>query len=826
MNLAPPSRAALARPTLPPATVDLSTVGLNRGRMTLSSFSVPSQAPMGDVSVLGRNPFGAPETRLTERAEVALLVPSYAAAAPPGDLRILEDETNGEAPIPQGTSPDAFGQQVRAVAAGNLDGDGEEELIFAVAAGGGLSLRVFDERPDGLMGWTELVFTSTSLPLDQIEIVTGDFDGDKRDEIAVTLSRSPHVSLVANRTYMWVYDDPQEACRLMAFRYWGDDDGYGSHASYRMAAGDVDADGRDELVLVRRGIGFDSQMTLLGSSLRMSLWGWSETSDDMEPLTQQQPTLATPFNLPANAHPVKIVIGQFDDDEAEEVLVTTPYARSGGMSVELFLYDHSGPNGSFHLMGRGDFAALLNGDPYYDAAYDVCAVDRFGQGRDDIALFRKVSGGLSIVDCLRYDQASDAWTAERVFDDVATYSVDTLTVRAADTDANGAEELYASYCWGSGDYKAVWVFAIEDGPAPTNRRIASYGSNRPGPTVPLTIVPLDLDADGFEVRYTGVSEYVVSNPVPLTLMAAVPTKAGISQNTDFSGTSYSVGSGTGVETSLITSTTITAKLGADWEDISGLFGASAKATFARETSTTNTVSSRTTFVTGYTGAYDDDVIVFAAHLYLTHEYEIVSAPDPGTIGALFTIDQPVDTNVYKWTVPFYNASVNPDRRIDTDLLGHTIGDPRTYRTRSQMQQHTSGFVGWASQGGVTVGQGNGFNRLEIDLEFENATTEQEVVELGAEASFKAWGASVEGSFSAGDGSAYTVSTNGRTVYEGVVGDIADHGEYQLWNYEWGMAVYHPWRLSDLFNNPTGSWLPGGYPLTVIDFWVDPTGTGY
>jgi len=803
---------------------------LNGGQLAFSGFAPVSAPPIGapgSIQVdLDANPLGRRDTRLLDRSEIMLFTRSFDASAPPSDLRTLDDEGANEAVLPGLTSADSFGQNVRAAAAGNFDGDGEDEALVAVAEPGRLVVHQVDRQSGGGFAWSLRHSTSTSHNMRDIALIPGDFDGDGRDEHAVIMCTDVQTIAAPHQTYLWVYDDPVDGGVLIGSRHFSGDDGYGAHIGYRGQAGDIDGDGLDELVLVRRGQGLDPALFLTGSTVRVSVFEWSEGSGQVVARVLNQYLTGALFNFPANDNPVKVVTAQLDSGDAEEIVVTWPYALSGGMGVRMRVLKYDGATQSVSVAESSDFAAVLNGDPDFDSAYDICAVDRTGGGRDELALFRKVAGAQSQVDVLRWSGSQSGWTGERVFDDVGTYSVDTLTVRAADTDADGGEEIIASYCWGSSNSKAVWVYAIEPGATPTNRRIANYASATQGATVPLIVVPLDLDADGLQLRYTGEARYRISNPVPLTLMAAVPTKEEISQNTAFSGTSYFAASGAGVETALTTSTTITAAFGAEYEDITGLFGASVKATVASEMSETESVSSRTTFVTGYTGAYDSDVIVFAAHLYLTHEYEVVSAPDPATVGALITIDQPLDTNVYKWTVPFYNQSVPAKYHIGTDLIAHDVGDPSSYRTRAAMAQHTQGYVRWSTPNAATVGQGGGFNTVAIDLESENATTTQERIDLGGETSFKAWGVAVEGSFAIGEGSAYTVATHTSTVYEGVVGDIADPGDYGAWSYNWGMEVYHPWRLADLFNEPTGFWGPGGYPLVVIDFWVEPTGSAY
>ena len=817
-----PTRGRQLPPRTAPApdrtqTVDLRTVALNAP----ITFQTDRDPQLSQVDV--QSPFSEPETMLLERHELGFFMASADNVSVGGTALILDDAANGEGNLPGSLSSNSMGRNVRDAVSADIDNDGRDEMVVLARNSDRFQVYRVDVNPQGVSSWQLL---STLDPLSTNEMVegtltVGDFDGDKRDEIAVFRT----VGLIdgmGNTSSVWVLDDPVDGGGMLFEQHYGASDEYGPYNNYSGIAADVDGDGDEELILQRQGQNGSK------GNVRFTLLDWSHDQNAFWTRVYKQWVFQNTLPTLGYQMTSKSAAGQFDGDSADEIVLFSTWPRSttnAYLTVDQYNFDVAANR--FETVARATFSGNHEIVPFAESAIDVCAFDRYGDGKEWIGIISKTLGGDAGIRALRLNPSDGSWFSDSLSDDIPTQS-DAVSLAAADSNGDSTEELYAGFSWGASTYKSAWVELIYGDGVTESRRLPIYGSvtsTSAANTRPLILAPGEYDGDGLRVRYQG-STIRISNPVPLTLLAAVPTKAGINQNYLGSSSGYSIAMGSGTETTYSTSTTITAAVGYEFEEFTGTFGATVKATMERESSTTSTSSTTTTFVTGYEAGNEADVIVFASNNYLVHEYRIMDAVEPGSVGQTFSIDVPLETRISKWTVPYYNSLVPLQYQMTSDLLPHTVGDPSTYRNFSEMANLTANLVSWRTPSIINVGQGlGGYVSSAIELASENATTEQTELALGASASFKAFGVTAEGSISMGNGSAYTVSTNQETVYGAQIGDIAA-SDYSTWAYGIGLSVYQAWRIADTSNQPTGQWLPGGYPLTVINFWVDPFGAGY
>jgi len=130
----------------------------------------------------------------------------------------------------------AYSDQFRggsSVAYGDIDGDGQAEIVTGAGTGGGPHIRVFKEDGREIANF----FPFHASYRGGIEVATGDIDGDGRDEIAVSQ---------ASGGQAWIKVYRVDQTRTVV----GEWNAFGSvESGADIAMGDVDGDGQDEVIV-------------------------------------------------------------------------------------------------------------------------------------------------------------------------------------------------------------------------------------------------------------------------------------------------------------------------------------------------------------------------------------------------------------------------------------------------------------------------------------------------------------------------------------------------------------------------------------------------
>ncbi|MFI6318573.1 FG-GAP repeat protein [Nonomuraea sp. NPDC050556] len=359
----------------------------HKQQLSQDSPGVPGAAEAGDSfgSALAVGDFdGDGCDDLAVGASEEFSGPQHPGADGNGVVQVFHGASGGLRPAGQlalaRPSSDRFGA---ALAAGDLDGDGDDELVVgapSLGKGGGIVVHGLEGRKPFTL--TQRSIGQQGLVTDQwgTALATGDFDGDGREELAVgapadtvTLDGQGSVTLVDVR-------------KRRGVRYTQDSSGFKGKAEKwdafggSLAAADFDADGRDDLAIGVPGEGFNSNQRAMdyGEGMVQVVYGsagglrtgrreaWSQRVLKGEPRYYDRfgaSLAAGDFNGDGDA---ELAIG-VPGESAVQVLAA---ARKGGLTrVGNLLIKGSGRDFGAALaalpLGGGRFKALSVGKPVY-----------------------------------------------------------------------------------------------------------------------------------------------------------------------------------------------------------------------------------------------------------------------------------------------------------------------------------------------------------------------------------------------------------------------------------------------------------------------------
>lgn len=760
-----------------------------------------------DEHAPGFHPLGDDSFRVLARDELFTIF-----SKPRGGnfFELREDPEAGYGKVNEISSLFSSSESLRGAVSGQMDEDVEDELLVAVTSDAGKKLQIVqvDRLPTGQYQRTPLqTIPSAAWAFADARVSLGDLDGDGRQEIIV-VARSGAFQKSAAAGQVWAFDHPE--------------DGGGQLLSYARNAGhidlfglpiDVDGDGDKELV-----IGMSGDTTSSGRYV-IRLYDLEEGKATM---TQRHGWV---YLFSGTDHrDSRAVVGDFDADGNEDLAwVGYKLNSSAGrseFSIKLFEWLPTRSWSQYANWSLIDFYSTAQAPWNW-------AITAFSPsiGRDDLAVMH-VSGGDYNYTALHYDRNLSRFSYQLKSVD-RRLSGQSISLAASDVDSDGSQEvqigmLYYGTTNGYLDYgymehgdqaELVWQDRIAIGTSPT------ASSSHPAPV----LVPGDFDADGFAIRHTGRRSPKVGDPIPIAVLSAPPTVDGISQNYDDTESSYETGVTQGESIGVTTHSAVTYSASAGF-DLFGLIGVGGRASLQKGLEKTETSSQQESIVRGHRGAYDADVIIFQGTLYETYEYMIIASSDPTAIGSLISLDIPIDANTYNWTVDYYNSTVAPEDQIGKDVLTHTPGDIQTYPRKKDLDGILDGHVHWDFPGTQSVGQGKASDYQFVSFVVEKATEEQRTITKGYGGGLS-FGISVDADREDTEGATHGVFFASETTFGADVGKIEDPVEYRAWNYNWGFSIQTVGRNADADNNP-GGYSSRKHSFKYLRYWAEPTGTGY
>lgn len=728
--------------------------------------------------------------------------------------------------VSNGPEPSAIRQAVQA----DIDKDGLEELIVVYRAPdeGSLALLVYEDEPTGLITGQSLIVSTLSVH--HIALASGDLDGDGYDEIIIALSSdaiaqilfientlgalslsATEISLsqsfsgsdvrisldtgnidfdpsletvvVVNEYFenpnpngtsrYMVFDDKNHDFDQLTRRSVHSDVNNGTAIVADVSLGDIDGDNLDEIVLA--GLThFDPNGTCDYTYFLLALDDWHGSTDN---IPAELGTRVESFNFNDNCADsalqlrfVHINTGDFDGDGYEEI------------QANQFLYD--------------DFLQQPEWTPFFYTAGDFTGV------------------ALLPVDRLFAD--NDGFTG--------LFSQDTSTVITGDFSQDKRMDI-AFYSQHSNEVE-IWGISDPDAGnsivAGTWKKLSTIGVTQQAAAEVIRpiLVSVNLNHDSLAIAFdAGEYQLAFTEPVIIAALAAAPCFTDLGQNTDACRTSYGTAESTTValDQSLTISAGITVGFEHEFSDpitAIRISQVSAKLKTTASLSLSHSASYTYTERVVYTTGPVEDSVIFTSIPYDRYTYTVTSHPDESLIGEKVIVSMPRAPVTLQVARDFYNANVmHGGPLIDESVFQHTAGRPMTYPNEQQKDAMISGYSSifptqWAYDiGPQTVGQGSGDTNLEINI----ATDTGFGVGIGIETEFEAEMSAgpVVAGFSIGVSheSSLQIVHGSESLYSGSVANLPSES-FAANYYSWGLFTY----VQDDH--------PSGRPFEVINYWVE------
>lgn len=706
-----------------------------------------------------------------------------------------------------GGTPDALWATdgaLRRAAAGDFDGDGREETaIVYQTPGETLDLVIREGTPDHSVGERMVVGTQE---VDEVFLAAGDLDGDGVDDLVLAEKRGEvmQVSLLIN-------SDGRFRPEGAGLSFEG-----GDHIVIEL--GNLDYDAPAELALViNEGREGDS------SRARFAVY-----DDIVAGLTELEAGLLT-VALPDEVLTIRgggIALADVDGDGLDEVVRGGLTAIGRLCNLETYaaleVRDDSvhglSPLTANKVRFRDRRQPCSSGASHRLSIFPIQGLDLDGDGAEEIHALEWIYEDLLSTDGTLIELATlpqEEWLSRASSGSIVRIHWSTSSWAVGDVNSDGRQDLlyYVQRLGGGGDQSVqAWGLDMVDGWKMLTE-VATTFTNRDD--LKPQVVPVDLDEDlgSMGLRFSeGSHQLVFTEPVIIAALAAAPCDTSSGQDVSACRTSYGTAMSSMMSQTNGVSVTAGVSVGYKAEGNVGLISGSVEAAVSTKAALRNyrtTAYTLRTAVRRETGPLEDSVI-FTSIPYDVYTYEILSHPNPDLVGEELEVRLPREPITIMATVDFYNQRLAPGGlAIDASIFAHTAGDPSTYRSVSEKDRLLRGATGVESSE-VDVGQGGGTSTVEIST-FESTTTGrsfQVETTLDIKVSAGAFGQSVFGGFSVGVGADRDMSvTRGtETLYSGSVPNIPQ-GDLSN-GYSFGLFAY-------LYEDAAT-----GMSFEVLDYWVE------
>jgi hypothetical protein len=646
-------------------------------------------------------------------------------------LVTVEDESNGFLTLEHflGLEPDVTNVSVVGL---DTDGDGVDELAIGLTQGNQVVLQFVRSRAGGFETFGRRLELAPVLPAPTawLQLASGNVDHDRGQELLAVIDEEQRdfQGNPSNAARFLLLDDAAAGFATLALEPVQGRDQTGTLRTAIVASpalGDVDGDGRDEI--------------LLGGLYQHAASG----------------------SCPTAAY---LLLARDDADHA--------FAALGGRAFEHFYDDCDSPDrplvrtvhlNALDVDGDGRAEVQANRFLFEDWAEAAPWTEVMGWRLPETAFWR--SGNFGHLERNTSAVVTGDFTGDER-DDVAIYRQDTSEIAVYGVSETSVPSV-----------------------ASKMRSIPVAFHNAQTPINPILVpVNVDTDSPVLKYS-EGEYRLVFTEPIVLAALAAAPFKSGIAQNVDACSTAFGNTQTIGSESERSVSLTASASVGVNLDggaltqsEFELKVTATAEAT--RVTSHAYTLSKTILFTSGPR----EDLVVFTTVPLDQYTFTVVSHPDPALVGETVVVNLPRDPITLQAERDFYNRTVPAGSvRIDERIFRHVLGDPGSYPTRSE-KTGLLAQNGGLEVGPVGVGQGTGSTEVTLEVGTEIGQGGELELGFEVELEVTGGSVLAGASFGASTSDTFRVTSGRSTTYTGVIGAI-DGADFSTHRYSFGLFTY-------------------------------------
>lgn len=606
-------------------------------------------------------------------------------------------------------------------------------------------------------------------------MAAGDLDGDGRDELVLVEAGQIYVLDDIRRDFATLQHITLENLDPNSDTY------------IRVALADYDMDGSDEIVVVNGEA---------NSHIQAEYTIFDDLANDPDmshPLISAQ-GIYTTVSATVQLHTAGVVTGDFDGDGLPETAFAGQRMDSSAYAV-MILDTYMDADSRVRFNFLNDSIGDNNEKGYFIPP--MAAGDMDGDGVDELVVWE---------DVYRLSTAQ----GEIVYDDLWGNEALTLELCGDRDDAPSADVLSLGDV--TGDKRADVVFYTDGG---DRIRVVSVKSDGrlgyediivgSGPSRPTLCLP-NVDDDSAVLEFLS-HEVLFTDPIVVAVIASPPYWEGVNGGDQgYEGsTSFGYISGQSAEESQSHGFSVGVSFGTSFELPYGIASAELKTTVENSFNWGVASTHEVTESWGYTTTLGEDKVVFTAIPFDVYYYRTLSSPDPEQIGETVTINIPRSPGKYHQELGYYNSHNGDGYDVSSDAVSHVPGDPFSYAGESEKDSLKDTVSrGLFSEHHLWVGVGSsGSSEISLeDLQGETSSYDYEL-DISVEAEIGVGGitAGVSGGFNYGYSYATTYTTG--TYIAGSVPDVPE--AFQL--FHWGLLAY---PVSDR-----------GQQFTLISYWTEP-----